>query len=255
MIKSELLNTKVIPISKNEAILLNAVNRFTVFTNEIIRRLTDWKDFTIKNTLTALKKKELIIAIKRDHYVVKEKIPENIFTIATTLTNPSYMSFWTALSYYGFTEQQVKTIQIISPKQFPNMKVLNFKIEATKFQSDRFYGYNNLRIAEKEKALIDSLAFPDKAGGIDEVKKCLVYAWPEINKRRFKSYLKRFNNKSLIYKFYELEKKLNLKTVKRWLLKIVKIITIKNRIENPTEYEMSKNKFVLEGIISQNASA
>ena len=128
----------------------------------------------------------------------KYYVPENIFEIATTIISPSYISFWTACSYYGFTEQQVKTIQVVSTKQFPKIKLGNYNLETITFNSKKFFGYiklNGFVIADKEKLLVDILDKPELAGGINEVKKSLQSSWKVINQDKLFEYLEK--NKTL----------------------------------------------------------
>ena len=157
----------------------------------------------------------MIKQLKRNCYTLKEYLKEYLFQIATETIKPSYISFWTALSYYGFTEQQLVTIQLITIKKQKNIE--NPKIITTKIKKERFFGYtklNNFIIAEKEKAIIDSLAYPEKAGGLKEVIKCLKNAWPELNKKLFIRYLKNYNNKSLNARTGYILEQLRLKSIK-----------------------------------------
>jgi len=187
-------------LSKNQVELLNAVDPFVIFSYSTAEKILGWKHSKISNTLTSLKKKKIVIAVKKDNYVIKEKIPENIFAIATSANPPSYISFWTALSYYGYTEQQVKTIQLVSTKQYPIISFDNYRIEITTIQTRHFFGYqriNNINIAEKERLFLDCLNKIESAGGIEEYKKCLKNAWDEINQKKLLSYLIKLNNRSL----------------------------------------------------------
>jgi len=191
------------PISKNESYLLSLIKKhdFTVFGIKEIYSLSGWDKNRIHNTIFSLKKKEVLTRIKRDAYTLTEHLNENIFKIATEVVIPAYISFWTALSYYGFTEQQVRTIQLVSTKQTKKLRINSHNIQIITFQPWKFYGYiriNGFAIAEKEKALIDSLFQQDRCGGLDEYAKCLVNAWTEINKKIFIRYLKKFHDKSLI---------------------------------------------------------
>jgi predicted transcriptional regulator of viral defense system len=190
-------------ISANESYLLSLIekNNLAVFGVEEVHCLSHWSKNRLYNTLFSLEKKGRIIRIKRNGYALKSRLSENLFRIATEVAKPSYISFWTALSYYGFTEQQVKAIQLVSTKQMKKMEIDSFGIEVVTFQPVKFYGYKKLEgfvIAEPEKALIDSLFQLDKCGGLNEFAKCLKNAWESLNKRTFVDYLIRFNNRSVI---------------------------------------------------------
>ncbi len=188
-------------LSRHESALLNTVEEFTVFSLATVRKLSGWKPATIANTLTSLKKKKIITPLKKNYYCVTDKIPENIFAIATTVTALSYLSFWTAASYYGFTEQQIKSIQVISTKQYPTIKIGEFKVETTTCQPQKFFGYHkplDFPIAEREKLIVDILSKPELCGGMEEVRKCLKNAWVEIDQKALLSYIQKFKNKSCL---------------------------------------------------------
>lgn len=201
-------------LSRHESALLNAVEEFIVFSLPIIQKLTKWKPSTIANTLTSLKKKSIITLVKKNHYTLTEKIPEHIFAIATIVTAPSYISFWTAASYYGLTEQQVKIIQVVSNKQYPTIKIGSFTVETSTCQPSRFFGYHKLQnfpIAEKEKLIVDILLKPELCGGMEEVGKCLHNAWAEIDQKILLTYLQKFKNKSCFARLGYLIETLKLK--------------------------------------------
>lgn len=201
-------------LSKNESALLNAVEPFTVFSLSTVRRTTAWKRSRISNTLTSLKSKGIITAVKKDNYILTEAIPANLFRVANAVTEQSYVSFWTAISYYGFTEQQVLAVQVVSTKQYPALRVGQHTIETTTVTPERFFGYRreqNFTIAEPEKAIIDALHMPEKAGGMDEIKKCLRNAWPTLDKKRLLSYTRRFGSKAVAARLGFLTEQLKLK--------------------------------------------
>lgn len=201
-------------LSKNESALLNAVKPFTVFSFSDSQRLTGWKRSRISNTLASLKSKGTITLAKKGNYLLTEAIPANIFRIANAITGPSYISFWTALSYYGFTEQHPAAIQVVSTKQYPLLRIGKHPIETTTFQPSRFYGYQkreNFTIAEPEKAIIDAVHMPEKAGGMDEIRKCLRNAWPSLDRKRLLGYTRRFGSKAVAARLGFLIEQLRLK--------------------------------------------
>jgi predicted transcriptional regulator of viral defense system len=203
MKKSQQRDTVYRSVSRNEARLVGAISEsdLAVFGIEEIASLTRWERARIHNTLRALESKGTVVRIKRNAYALEDVVAERSFEVATEVVKPSYISFWTALSYYGFTEQQVRTIQLVSTKQNEALRAGPHTIEATKFKSGSFYGYGRVEgfvIADKEKALVDSLYIPEKCGGLDEFAKCLKNSWPEIDGKRLAEYTIRFGNASLI---------------------------------------------------------
>ena len=191
-------------VSSLESVLLQKVTDYNVlvFGVEEIKRLSNWNQHRIHNLLQSLIKKNLITRIKRNNYVLTEHISEHIYNIATETITPSYISFWTALSYYGYTDQQLTTIQLVSTQQKKPMRVSSFTIEPTTFQIQRFFGYHknqeNISIATPEKTFIDSLYQIEKCGGLDEYCKTLENAWGILNQQKLVLGLLRFQNKSII---------------------------------------------------------
>lgn len=188
-------------LSKAEAALLHAVGQHIVFSSFIAHRLTGWHRHAVRNALFSLRKKGIITLFRKNAYAVTGSIPEQLFAIATAITNPSYISFWTACSYYGFTEQQVSSIQVVSPKQYRPIKVAGHTIEATTLKPEKWFGYRqagHAAMAEQEKALIDCLYKPEKCGGMEELRKCLRNAWAGLDQQKMEGYLHRFNVKSVI---------------------------------------------------------
>lgn len=201
-------------VSKNEAKMLSKIreNELLVFGVSELEVLTGWKKTKINNLIYSLTEKKIIKRLKRNNFVLSDNLPSRSYEIATEITSPSYISFWTSLSYYGLTEQQISSIQLVSTNQFREMELGSSKVEVTTFASDRFYGYTKKKfpIAEREKALIDSLYRLDKSGGFDEFVKCFCNAWNRLNKRKFTEYLIRFGNRSMVSRAGYLIEKLGL---------------------------------------------
>lgn len=196
-------NTYYSSLSKNEAKILGSVRSadLLVFGVKEIETISDLTKTSIHNTLSNLVRKGHIVRIKRDTYALEDVFFDSTFKIMTEAVKPSYISFWTALSYYGFTEQQVQTIQLISTKQFDDLKVRNKKVEISTFDPNKFFGYVDIHgmiIAEREKALIDSLYMMHRCGGLEEYVKCLKNGFNEVDENRLERYIIRFRNKTLI---------------------------------------------------------
>ena len=226
-------NYKDYGLSKSELSLINKINEteLIVFSTNDVKRLLNWDKIKVNNILSQLKKKNQIINIKRDTYCLNDYNTK--FEIATEVIKPSYISFWTALNYYGITDQQIKKIQVITTRQFKDIE--KFNIYVTKFKPYRFFGYkkvNNFIIAELEKCLIDSLTYPNKCGGFKEVVNFTKISWKQINKEKFISYLKKFNNKSLNARIGYILDNLNLAKIKVPMPSTYVKLNINNEITN-----------------------
>ena len=209
------------PLSSSERYLLLKMGNFAAFGVNEVQRVTGWNKRKVYNTLQSLKRKGIIINPKRNRYALQSVTERNAFAVSTSIVVPSYVSFWSALSFYGFTEQQVNAIQLVSPKQEKNFVLAGHRVEITVFRPKRFFGYvreRGFNIATKEKAIIDSLYMPEKSGGLEEVVKCMQNAWKELDKKKLIQQFLRFGNKSLCARAgYLIEKLgLNANTEKLW---------------------------------------
>ncbi|MBU0662071.1 hypothetical protein KKH30_01340 [Candidatus Micrarchaeota archaeon] len=189
-------------ISPLENALLSAVSPsgMPVFGAREARRLTGFGGATVNNLLASLVRKRLVLRLMRDKYCIADTLPEKNFAVAAAAFAPSYVSFWSALSLHGFTEQQPRAVQLASVKQFKPVKFGGISIHAITLKPRNFFGYSNERgfpLALKEKALIDSAVDFENAGGFAEFAKCLGNAWGELDKGRFVEFLLRMGNRSL----------------------------------------------------------
>lgn len=218
-------------ISRSEYKLIDVLksNRLSVFDVSILAKLLNWKMSKIYQAIHSLKTKGFIKEIKRGMYVLAFEKEPDILPVSCKIIWPSYISFWTALSYYHFTEQLPRTIFLVTTKKSEKIKFNNNKILFVKLSAKRFFGYRKIDkivIAEKEKSLTDSLLFPRYAGGVSEVFKCLCNAWNEIDKNTLIKHALRMNNKSLLKRLGYLieagELKIETKLLRKLNLKIGK---------------------------------
>src|SRR3989344_6583508 len=146
------------------------------------------------NLIKSLKKKEAIKNTGKGFFVIKRT---NEYSIATILNHPSYISFWSALNYYGLSDQMPKKIFLATTKY--SREINNFKYIT--LSKKRFFGYKMISevvIADKEKAIIDSLLFPKYAGGIVEIKECLKNALKDLDVNKLIKYAILIDSKAVL---------------------------------------------------------
>jgi len=146
------------------------------------------------NLLKAFKKKKIIKSIGKRKFTLSGK---NEFEIASELNFPSYISFWSALNYYGFSDNNPRKIFIATTKYSKDID--DFKYAT--LSKERFFGYisiGKITIAEKEKAIIDSLLFPKYSGGIREIKKSLKNALNEIDLKKTMNYALKTKSRAVV---------------------------------------------------------
>lgn len=133
----------------------------------------------------------VLIKIERSKYVLKN-YSKSEFLLANFLYDPSYISFETALSYYGILSQfpyevTSATIRQTQSKEFNGKQYSYYSIK-----KELFWGYikkDDYLIAEKEKAFADQLYLTSK--GIKKIH-LEEYDLSLINKTRLYSYLRKY---------------------------------------------------------------
>ncbi len=103
----------------------------------------------------------------------------DILCIASSIYFPSYVSLWKAFEYYGATTQMPRMVDVVCTKRPCVLKIEletgNFQIRFINTASSKIYGIKKVKIegkiafiAEKERAIIDSLQYMDYIS-LDEV--------------------------------------------------------------------------------------
>lgn len=181
------------------------------FTFEDAKRLCNLTYGSLKNLLYRLEIAGWIERIERGKYMLiplgaeKGKYTLNEFVIGSMLVEPYCISYWSALHYYGFTEQIPATvfIQTTSRKKKQNIKVFGINYRIIRLTPEKFFGIRkewfdneSIKISDKEKTIIDCLDKPQFCGGLIEVIK-------GINERDFDpitmiDYANKINNTGVI---------------------------------------------------------
>lgn len=132
------------------------------------------------------------------------RVLANPMFIATKIAHPAYISFWSALHFYGLTEQAPRTVFVATTRKKGRVEFEGYTIQYVHIQPAKFFGYRReqvgdlpVLIAEKEKALVDALDQPRYAGGIIEVAKCLANAQGDLDREKLIEYANQMGNKSL----------------------------------------------------------
>lgn len=190
-------------------------NKIMVFKIKDLCLLMKVKKTKAYNLIKSLKKKNAIRTLKRGLFSFND-VSE--FVLATSVHFPSYISFWSALNYYGLTENLPKKIFLVTTKYSKELN--NFKYIT--LSKKRFFGYHGLGgiiIAEKEKAIVDSLLLPKYSGGMKEIIKCVRNSLSEIDIKKLLDYGEKMQSKSVFrrlgYILESLEEKKNLEHINK----------------------------------------
>ncbi|MFH1256804.1 MAG: hypothetical protein V1494_05950 [Candidatus Diapherotrites archaeon] len=183
-------------LGKLESDVLEALkgNGLAVFRARDVSLLLRFSMVKTYNLLKSLKKKGLIKSLQGGVYAVKGT---DELAAGAYLNWPSYLSFWSALSYYGLTDQMPKTVFFASAKYKKRIGNCRFVVLSNK----RFFGYTSvggITIAEKEKAIIDSLLFPKYAGGMHEVFNAAKSSIKVLDLKKLSSYALRVKSRAAV---------------------------------------------------------
>ena len=133
---------------------------------------------------------------------------EDMFSIASNIYIPSYISFLSASYYYGLTETIPLKISIATPKSYNQIWFNGYELE---FIHMRYmWGFhkenNQAFIADLEKLAIDAFLKPNKMGNFIEIEN-VFNSNIKLDIRKLKGYLKKINSNKLFRRVgYMLEK-------------------------------------------------
>lgn len=186
--------------------LLDQLKEKAVVSVQDIQRIGDFSREYAKLVMNRLTKRKLMKKITRNSYTMQK----DILVVASNLKVPSYISFWSASSYYGFTEQILNVIYVACTRKIKPIVFEGYRIKFIKVKE--LFGYKKIRIGngelfivDQEKLLIDCVLHFEEMGNFDEIEK--VFQKAEISKEKIIEYLKKIKNLSLIKRVgYLLEK-------------------------------------------------
>lgn len=138
-----------------------------------------------------LKKRDILLQLQRNKYILKETYLNDIFKVANELLKPSYISLYSALNHFGVSTQSPVDIQSVTTKQGReiNNEKIKFNFKYYKIQEKLYFGYQiieNKFIAEKEKALLDIMYFQKKHFDYESIK------FNEFDINKLKEYIKKY---------------------------------------------------------------
>ncbi len=158
-----------------------------------LTRLQAWK------LVCRLVRKKRLIRLKRGIYLFapmkagrKGLWTENALVSVPKLMEGRdyYVGFWSAMNYYGLTEQIPITVQVIATSRQRAFEALQTRFEFIQVRrlgewQEEEIGGNKIKFATIEQLVLDCLAFPEKSGGVKEACKALWNAkkrldWAEL---------------------------------------------------------------------------
>jgi len=155
----------------------------------------------VRKTLSKLVGKGRIQRVKRGSYLLvplrEEDYALNELSLVEEYFPGGYVSFLAAMRYYGWTTQLPATIQVITTKTRKRKKFQNTIYIPVRVPEKKFCGYEkigNVRIATKEKLIIDCFSHPKYCAGVGEICKAIKQDSRSINWKSVRYFLDRAGN-------------------------------------------------------------
>jgi len=160
--------------------------------------------------LARMERDGLVACLERGKYVLLGLNPEqtlsNPLFLGGQFVTPSYVSFWSALHFYGFTEQAPRQVFIAVTRAKRPLIWRGTAFRFVRLQPRAFFGYRRetlgglpVTVADEAKAIVDSLLLPQYAGGVSEAAKALRSALQDgyLSAADLIDYARRMGNASL----------------------------------------------------------
>ncbi len=180
----------------NGSEILGKLGSKAVFRVQDVERAAYCKRAYARLILSRLEKKGLVRKVMRNAYTTRD----NMFVVASNIVFPSYVSFWSASYFMGYTEQIVDIVQVATTRK---VKVSGGSGRIRFIPMRHFFGYRKLRtadgdifMAEDEKLLIDALLRPRECGNFGEIEK--MFAVANVSEAKMVGYLKMVGRQPLI---------------------------------------------------------
>ena len=131
--------------------------------------------------------------IKRGLYVISDlssrgSLPISHFAITNLFVENAYVSFESALQHHGWYDQLLTKISSVSLKQYKDTVIDGYTYTFVKTQPDYFHGWQSyqidgqsVKIADREKALIDLIQFHRSRYSVDLVLEKLITYKDELD--------------------------------------------------------------------------
>ncbi len=160
----------------------------STFSVKEAQEISNLRPDSLKVLLYRMEKEGWIERIEKGKYLIiplgaeKGRYTINEFVIGYEIVKNSAIAYWSALNYYGFTEQIPSTvfIQTTSRKKEPKIEIFGVRYRIVRITEKKFFALQKIWIddaeiwiTDPEKTVADCLDKPQYCGGIVEVAKAL----------------------------------------------------------------------------------
>ncbi len=165
---------------------------FIVFNGKTLKDISKIRNKTsFFKVIQRLLDNNILLRLERDKYLIKDKEVDS-FRLANLLYSPSYISFETALNFYGILSQFPHELSSATLKKAIGKKVRGQQYSYNHLKPDLFFGFvkhQGILIADPEKALLDQIYLAQKGWKKINLEE---YDFSSIRKGRLKEYYSLF---------------------------------------------------------------
>ncbi len=226
-IKHKLISTK-----SNELLTFLNSREILCFDFDLAKKaLPDSKDSALRELLTDMTRRGLLMRVKRGlyHVIPYERDPDSFMPDCHLLTEylvedgDYYIGYYSALQIHNLiTQPSLQEQIVVSKQQRPSvLKIKNIPFQFIFHNENHFFGkkkiwiddYNKVFCSDLEKTIVDCLFKPDYAGGIVEVARAIYISREKIRFDLLLEYIIKFNSQAVIKRLGFLLELLEIKTV------------------------------------------
>lgn len=188
-------------------ILEDLAKKGTTFSVRDVANIANVKEEVAWVVLSRLEKRGWLERIEKGKYIIvplnseKGKYTLHEFVIGSLLVHPCCVAYWSALNFYGLSEQIPSTvfIQTTSRRKIQKKKIFGIDYQIVCLKNEKFFAMKKewidetkIEITDQEKTIIDCLDKPHYSGGVVEVAKALKNG--KFDGKRLLDYARRIGN-------------------------------------------------------------
>lgn len=199
-------------LSKQEYDLLSkfAVRNVKAISTKDIKEVSGFSDGKIRVMLHRLQKKGWLERIEKGTYLIVpiegiDGWAEHPFVVLPNLVKNYYVSYRSALAYYGFTEQIPFYVFSATTERKNPLNFQGYVYRFIRMDKRKFFGFEKakisgvkINIADKEKTVIDCIDKEKYAGSIIETFKAIKNNSDQFDFTKIIDYAVKMKNQSLI---------------------------------------------------------
>src|SRR5580704_8508014 len=190
-------NLRTLGKAESKVVLsLREEGRSLVQTADILGILgTGVPETTARKVIRNLVRKGWLSRIVGGRYILlpPEHGPENLgenntLALAAAAVEPSYIGWWSAAAYHGFTTQKPMTVFVAVLRQTPAKIIEGSEVRFVSVAPRKFFGHETYKVYDRSvsistptKTLIDCLDRPDLAGGPAELARIVHSALAKVS--------------------------------------------------------------------------